>query len=374
MKDTTILIPGAYGLVGAGILKNILTKTNYRIIACGRSPEKLTVLARECKSEQLETLLLDAHDSSALKNACRKAQLVINCIGPYLEHGADIASAALEANASYLDFANEQSHYNRLKHLHNTAKERNLVLLTGAGFMPGITTVLAMLANMKVEGLESLETYYVQRRYKEQGKGLGSYMSALLESNYTPLSCENSQLIPMRLGDQKKTIDMPAPFGKTTFDRVPTIDSLILPKKLSLYSFANYMNLGGDVPPAMWKCVRLLKVHTRKWAYRIMKKMMESMVHSSYEKAVKQGIGYQCVVKMIGCGKHKKWTATANFPESGEVATTYLPVMFAEKILEGKIKNSGLITPIDLDEPENIMKQLSDFGWPLELHEELVAI
>jgi saccharopine dehydrogenase-like NADP-dependent oxidoreductase len=371
MEKNTILIPGAYGLVGSGILKTILTKTSYPVIACGRSTEKLSILKREFKSKQLETMTLDANDSSALKNACNKARLVINCIGPYFEHGADIASAALEAHSSYIDFANEQSHYNRLKKLHTTAKERNCVLLTGAGFIPGISTLLAMMAQDKVEGLKSLETYYVQQRYREQGKGLGSYMSAVLESNYKTFSYENGQKIPMRLGDQKKIMDMPAPFGKTTFDRVPTLDSLILPKKMSLSSFANYMNLGGDVPPAMWKLVRLLKVHKRKWAYRILKKMMEGMINSSFEKAVKQGIGYQCVVKIVGCGKNQKWTATAHFPESGEVATTYLPVIFADKILKRIIKTSGLLTPIDHYEPENIIKQFSEFGWSLELHEEL---
>jgi hypothetical protein len=227
------------------------------------------------------------------------------------------------------------------------------------------------MAHDRVEGLKSLETYYVQQRYREQGKGLGSYMSAVLESNYKTLSYENGQKIPMRLGDQKKIMNMPAPFGKTRFDRVPTLDSLILPKKMSLCSFANYMNLGGDVPPAMWKLVRLLKVHKRKWAYRILKKMMEGMINSSFEKAVKQGIGYQCVVKIVGCGKNQKWTATAHFPESGEVATTYLPVIFADKILKRIIKTSGLLTPIDHYEPENIIKQFSEFGWSLELHEEL---
>jgi saccharopine dehydrogenase-like NADP-dependent oxidoreductase len=374
MGSNTILIPGAYGLVGSGILKNVLTKTNYNVIACGRSTEKLSALNREFKSKQLEIMPLDANDSSALRSACSKVQLVINCVGPYLEHGAEIASAALEANASYIDFANEQSHYNRLKLLHKTAKERNLVLLTGAGFIPGILTFLAMMANERVEGLKSFETYYVQQRYREQGKGLGSYMSAILESNYKTLSCENGQMITMRLGDQKKTIDMPTPFGKTTFDRVPTIDSLILPEKLSLHSFANYMNLGGDVPPAMWKIVRLLKVHKRKWAYRMIKKMMESVVNSSYKKAIKKGIGYQCVVKMIGHGKNKKWKAIANFPESGEVATTYLPIIFADKILKREITTSGLLTPIDCYEQGNIIMLLSEFGRPLDLHEELAEI
>ncbi len=374
MKNNIIIVLGANGLVGSGILKTLLLKTNYSIIACGRNESKLKALTNEIKSDKLKTMILDVTDSQALQTVCNEAQLIINCVGPYLKHGADIATATLAANASYIDFANEQSHYNRLQRLDKTAKKKNLVLLTGAGFMPGISSILAMLANTKINELKSIELYYVQKRYREPEKGLGSYMSAILESNFNTVSFENGQLIPMQLGKKKKSCIMPEPFGNTTFDRIPTIDSLILPKTLKLNSFANYMNLGGDVPAIMWKFVRLLKPHKRKWAYRMMEKILLSEVRGSYNKAVKKGIGYECVVKIIAYGKDEKWTAIANFPESGEVATTYLPIISADNLLKGKIKKTGLLTPVDIYEPEEIVKEFSEIGFPIKLNEEISEI
>ena len=206
MKNNTIIVLGANGLVGSGILKTLLLKTNYSIIACGRNESKLKALTNEIKSDKLKTMILDVTDSQALQTVCNEAQLIINCVGPYLKHGADIAAATLAANASYIDFANEQSHYNRLQKLDKTAKEKNLVLLTGAGFMPGISSILAMLANTKINELKSIELYYVQKRYREPEKGLGSYMSAILESNFNTVSFENGQLIPMQLGKKKKKL------------------------------------------------------------------------------------------------------------------------------------------------------------------------
>ena len=74
-------------------------------------------------------MILDVTDSQALQTVCNEAQLIINCVGPYLKHGADIATATLAANASYIDFANEQSHYNRLQRLDKTEVKIKIVAL-----------------------------------------------------------------------------------------------------------------------------------------------------------------------------------------------------------------------------------------------------
>ena len=116
-RERTILVTGAYGLVGRELVRMLLEKTDARVIATGRKTERLASLAADLATGRVATQVLDVLDPSAARAACSKAGLLINCVGPYLESGEGVARAAIESGASYVDFASEQVHYQRLKAL-----------------------------------------------------------------------------------------------------------------------------------------------------------------------------------------------------------------------------------------------------------------
>ncbi len=52
----------------------------------------------------------------------RDADIVVNCVGPYIISGYDIAATVVHAARHYVDFAFEQFHYNRLRTLDTLAR------------------------------------------------------------------------------------------------------------------------------------------------------------------------------------------------------------------------------------------------------------
>ncbi len=233
MNETpTVLVLASYGSVGPEIIKRLVEKTDVEVIATGRKPDKLAQLAANIGSDRVRTRELDAFDRTALTSACAEAGLVINCVGPYAKDGAEIARTVIEARTSYVDFANEQIHYRRLKELGPLAASNGLLLLTAAGAIPGISAIVSLLAAKRLSAVDSLEMYYTQGRMPSPELGLGSLMSAVVDAGFAPMALVDGREVTIRLGGATKTETLPEPFGATAMIEYPTIESLTLPHKL----------------------------------------------------------------------------------------------------------------------------------------------
>jgi hypothetical protein len=124
------------------------------------------------------------------------------------------ARAAIEAGASYVDFASEEAHYKRLKELDAMAHHKGLFLLTGAGVVPGFSAVLAMRGVAHLPAADSLEIIYAQGRMAVADGGLGSLMTGVLEAGLAPVMLGDGTRVPVRLGEERKRVVLPAPFGE----------------------------------------------------------------------------------------------------------------------------------------------------------------
>ncbi|MDQ1255987.1 MAG: hypothetical protein QG656_582, partial [Candidatus Hydrogenedentes bacterium] len=152
----TVLLLGAYGLAGSAIAHGLLAETDARLLLTGRDAAKLSALANQLGSSRVETRILDAFDAPALRGVCDHADLAINAVGPYAAGGADIARTVVESGTSYIDFANEQVHYRRLESLDARARERGVMLLTAAGAVPGVSTLVALHAARQLPETDEL--------------------------------------------------------------------------------------------------------------------------------------------------------------------------------------------------------------------------
>ncbi|MHC4493626.1 MAG: saccharopine dehydrogenase NADP-binding domain-containing protein, partial [Planctomycetota bacterium] len=177
----TVLVLGAYGLAGREIVAGLLAKTDLRVIASGRNTQKLEALTQRLAHPRLSTRPLDAYDAEALAKACGDADVVINAVGPYTQGGAEIARTVLEAKCPYVDFANEQTHYRRLESLDALARRREVLLLTGAGLVPGLSTLIVLHAAEQLPDAQEVDVCYAQGRAPDEESGLGSALGGVVE-------------------------------------------------------------------------------------------------------------------------------------------------------------------------------------------------
>lgn len=353
-----ILVLGAYGLAGRAIVRGLLEATPHAIVAGGRNPARLAALARELPRDRLATRILDVADEPALREACRVAALVINAVGPYAERGADTARIVIESARPYIDCANEQIHYRRLQTLDALARTRDVLLVTAAGAVPGCSSLLAAHLLERFPEATRVDCYWAQFRHAYEDAGHASVMGGILETGHRPVALRDGRHVPVAVGRSVETVVLPAPFGTRRMLEVPTIDALTVPAHFPLRDLRTWFSM-GDLPTWVLSVVRLLRPDRRRWAYRLVDGIVRRLGARDTARAIAAGLGPEALLVVTARAEREARTRHLLFRD-GAVATAVLPVRIARDCLAGRWSRRGLVTPLDLLEPDEVLQGLGD--------------
>jgi len=342
----TVLVLGATGLAGRAIVARLAGHTPYRIRAAARSVDKLRAI-HSALGELIDAVAFDANDLSTLPALTADAAFVINAIGPFARHGAAIAEAALRTGTPYLDCANEQVHYRALQRLDVLAREQQLPLITAAGAIPGISTLLVRDVLAQTTEPESAAVYWAQLRHAYADSGLGSVMGGILDATGAPEAWHDARPQQVYLGQSACTRALPPPFGPRRLLEVPTIDDLVLPRAAGLQTFHSWFYL-GDLPTWLLGIIRLLQPQRRPWAYRLIERAMARINAAETAHAIAAGLGPEALLQVeVTTHAGEKRNAELRFVD-GAAATALLPVLLAQRHIDGPGLPPGLHTPMDL--------------------------
>lgn len=360
-----VVVLGAYGLIGRELVRFLVEKTKADVVAAGRNPERLHALTAEMDAGRVRSRELDARDLGSVTAAAADASLVINCVGPYLDGGSDVAAAALEAGASYVDLASEQEHYRRLQKLSDRARKSGQFLFAGAGLFPGLSGVLAEQGSRFVPEVDSIEILYAQGRMPEADAGLGSFMTGILEACQETVVLRNGERVPHQFGATRRRIALPDPFGPVETFEVPTLETFTLADSLGARSVSTWAHF-GEIPAWVFTLVRALRPDRRPWANRLLQRLTKLTMERDFARAAARGIGTEAWLQVTVDGADRRWRATFRFPEGGSIPTAYLPAIAAKRFLEDRLTATGLVTAIDVFDLESLLAELGEVGWKLE--------
>ncbi len=341
-----ILLLGAYGLAGRAIVERLAEHTPYPIVAAGRNAEKLNSLRDILNNERVDRCILDVSDPPALRDACANASFVINAVGPFAQHGAGIARTVVECGRPYLDCANEQCHYRRLTGLDALARRKNVPMITAAGAIPGVSTLLMAQVLHHFPEAAEMDCCWAQCRHAYAGAGLASVMGGILEATDRPETMRHGKLVPVVIGRSTRFFDLQEPFGRKRLMEVPTIDSLTLPKHFALQEMHTWFYM-GDLPTWLLGIVRLLQPNRRPWAYRFIEAIMRRINDQETRKAIASNVGPECLLWVEARNQRETKSSSILFRD-GAVATACFPAYVADRYLRGEIRDTGLLTPLDL--------------------------
>lgn len=349
-----ILVLGAYGLAGRAIVARLAERTAYAVIASGRNNDKLRGVLKTLVGGRVRGLTLDATDASALRDACAGAAFVINAVGPFSRYGAAIARTVIACGRPYIDCANEQLHYRNFSALDSVARGRDVPLITAAGAIPGLSTLLIADMLRRFPDAAAVDCCWAQFRHAYADSGLASMMGGILEAVDRPVAVRQGAPAPVVIGRSSRNCDLPAPFGRKRLLEVPTIDALAIPRRFPLQEFHTWFYM-GDLPTWLLAIVRVLQPDKRKWAYRLIEAIMRRVNDRDTAKAIAAGVGPECMLQVEARNEREVKKASMLFLD-GAVATACLPVHIADRYLRGELADTGLLTPLDIVKPEELAK------------------
>jgi short subunit dehydrogenase-like uncharacterized protein len=140
-----ILLYGATGYSGRLIAREASARTDSgdlpdrEVILAGRDRIALEEMTNELR---LDHVVFTLDDRSRVELVLSQFDVVLNAAGPFVDTGIRLAKAAIATHCNYVDINGEVNVYTMLDDLARLAEDRNVRLVSGAGFTATISDVM----------------------------------------------------------------------------------------------------------------------------------------------------------------------------------------------------------------------------------------
>jgi short subunit dehydrogenase-like uncharacterized protein len=127
-----IIVYGASSFVG-----QIMTRYMHEQFAdgsiswaiAGRSKSKLETLSKDIGLSDIEILVADASDESALKMMCERGKVVISTVGPYALYGDTLVKVCAESGTHYCDLTGEPQWIRKMQDRYESVAQKTGALI-----------------------------------------------------------------------------------------------------------------------------------------------------------------------------------------------------------------------------------------------------
>lgn len=150
-----ILLLGGYGGVGRALARRLLEETECRLAIAGRHAGRAInfahVLANEYPDRHIRAIgrAVDAADRASLKHAMHGIQLMV-VTAPVPEHIASVVEVAIDSDVDVIDILASSDIVDSLEPLRKRILDAQRVVLTQAGFHPGLVAPLLRHASRRL--------------------------------------------------------------------------------------------------------------------------------------------------------------------------------------------------------------------------------
>jgi saccharopine dehydrogenase-like NADP-dependent oxidoreductase len=153
----TVLVIGGYGFFGARICGALSKNPAIRLLIAGRNSDNARRLAQQLGLAADQAVGIDA-DSPGLREILRRLRVgtVIHTGGPFQGQDYAVPRACISAGCHYIDLADGRQFVAGIGALDSAAKERGLVVTSGASSVPALSSAVVDRYLPDFERLESI--------------------------------------------------------------------------------------------------------------------------------------------------------------------------------------------------------------------------
>jgi hypothetical protein len=228
-----VLVLGGAGLMGSGTVRDLLSPMSSditRVIAADVSAPRLAALA--LPDPRLERRVLDISDPNALRELIQQCDLCINGVPTFAGHQMAIFEACFAAGRTYVDYGGMGVYTVRQKAEHARWAQAGVTAVIGLGADPGTSNVICRAVADRLEHIDRIRLYWAATKVGPESPVLvPPYSLATVLAEYANPSQQfidgRLQTVPPQSGVE--TIDLPEPWGRTTFMHSQHSEPLTVP-------------------------------------------------------------------------------------------------------------------------------------------------
>jgi saccharopine dehydrogenase (NAD+, L-lysine-forming) len=255
MSRVTVL--GGCGVVGTVAVKTLVSSGDFSEVVVGdidieKANECVSAIGDEC----LSSFRVDASDPSAIKDAIKGSDVVLNCCGPFYKLGPIVLKAVIESGIDYVDVCDDYDATKLLLEMDGAAKKAGVRALTGMGSSPGVANLLVKFcADHMLDEVDSIDILHAHGGEPTEGPAVVAHR---IHSMTSP--------IPMYLDGKFTTVDYFGESGKALEEDIefhcvgtyrcypyPHPETITLPNYINC---KRVTNLGCVIPPKYYSMIQ----------------------------------------------------------------------------------------------------------------------
>ncbi|WP_428564777.1 MAG: saccharopine dehydrogenase family protein [Solidesulfovibrio sp. DCME] len=192
-KNVLLLGAGGMGALAARTVAAFEEVGHLTVASLERNDAARVAVSCQGKAE---AVAVDVTDHEALVGLMGRADLVLNCVGPFFRFGPPVLRAAIEAGTDYLDICDDPAPTRDMLDMDRQAREAGVTAVVGMGASPGLTNLLAACVMDRLEAAERLVAgWNIEERTDDSLEFSAAVIHWMAQCSGTILECRDGALV-----------------------------------------------------------------------------------------------------------------------------------------------------------------------------------
>ncbi len=352
-----VMVLGGAGDIGSGVLEALCSMNVDTIVAGDIRYEDAKAVSENIRRLgcNCEAVKVDAIDLESLREASKDVDVVVNTIGPFYKLGFPVARNLVSLGLNFVDVCDDYDAVENILGLNGEAEKAGVTGVTGLGWTPGLSNLLALQGSKLFGEVEAIDIYWVGSAADSKGLAVVLHLFHALIGK-----------VPMYLGGSWTLVDagsggvevsFPEPIGRLKLYYTGHPEPVTLPRHVKVKDRVTVR--GGLIPP--WQnafakfLMRALNVNSDVKAERLAK-----LIHK-VEGVFRVGGLKVSALKVEVLGDNGKVSYVTI--DRMRRLTGIPAALGAVKIAGGKIREPGIKPPeASIEDSEEFLGELEKMG------------
>ncbi|NLC45960.1 MAG: NAD(P)H-binding protein [Firmicutes bacterium] len=161
--------------------------------------------------EKAKAVYIDANEPETLVKVMEGADVVASAMGPFYKYEKVAVEAAIAAKVNYVSICDDYDAVESILPLDEEAKKQNLSILTGMGWTPGISNILAKKGADELDEVEEINIYWAGSANDAVGLAVTLHTIHIFTGKVT--SFINGKKVEIPAGSERERVEFLKPLG-----------------------------------------------------------------------------------------------------------------------------------------------------------------
>ncbi len=209
-RPTAVVLGGA-GDMGYRVVRELVARGNTRVVIADYRYDRARRLAAE-QGGDTEAVFVDANDPASLAAVLARADVAVNCIGPFFRYAEKVGLACIKAGVNMVDICDDDDATVRMLALESLARSTGTMIVVGVGWTPGISNLLARKAASELDQPQDCDITWVGSTADSEGKAVILHVLHAITRS-TP-SYIDGGWVDLPALTHHRWVDFPRPIGR----------------------------------------------------------------------------------------------------------------------------------------------------------------